>query len=378
MRDPGVESVNGVHRAAAATEHRPHVRLAEAARASARSRADQVIARLRGKLAHVPGATLFLQPVQDLRVGGRPSAAQYQYTLQRRRPRTSSSSGRRSVLAELRTLPELTDVNSDQQNQRPAGVARRSTATTAARLGITPQLIDDTLYDAFGQRQVSTMYTPLNQYHVVMEVEPQFWQNPDGLQSHLRALDDGRAWCRSRAFTRYEPDDDAAGRQPPGPVPVGHDLVQPGAGRGARRRPSTRSSGRSAEHAAAGERSAAASRARRRRSRPRSPTSRILIAAALADGLHRARRSSTRAYIHPLTILSTLPSAGVGALLALLLTQNELSRDRADRHHPADRHREEERDPDDRLRARGRAHERARRPRTRSTRPACCGSGRSR
>ncbi|AMP06218.1 efflux RND transporter permease subunit [Collimonas pratensis] len=143
--------------------------------------ADQVIARLRGKLSHVPGANLFMQSVQDIRTGGRSSDAQYQYTLQS------------DDLNELRTwepkirdalsaLPQLTDVNTDQQDK---GLQTTLTIDreTAIRSGVTPQLIDATLNDLFGQRQVSTIYSGMNQYHVVMEAGPQYLQSPQILHN---------------------------------------------------------------------------------------------------------------------------------------------------------------------------------------------------
>jgi multidrug efflux pump len=142
--------------------------------------ADRVIERLRGKLAHVPGATLFLQAVQDFRIGGRLSSTQYQYTLQSTDLGDLNAFAPR-MLAKLRSLPGLRDVATDQQD-RGLQASLVIDRDTASRLGITPQMIDDTLYDAFGQRQVSTMYTQLNQYHVVMEVAPQFWQNPETLR----------------------------------------------------------------------------------------------------------------------------------------------------------------------------------------------------
>ena len=142
---------------------------------------SQVINRLRPKLAGVPGAMTFLQAGQDLRIGGRQSNAQYQYTIQSENPSDLVKWGP-IVLAEMRKLTGFTDVNSDQQN---AGLQASLSydRQTAARLGISAQLLDDTLYDAFGQRQVSTMFTSLNQYHVVMEVDPQFWQDPEGLNA---------------------------------------------------------------------------------------------------------------------------------------------------------------------------------------------------
>jgi multidrug efflux pump len=153
--------------------------------------ADRVIARLRGKLARVPGGRLFLQPVQDIRVGGRQSNAQYQYTLQ------ADSSAELyewapKLAAALQDNPDLADVNSDQQ-QKGLETELVLDRPTAARLGLTPNAIDNTLYDAFGQRDVSTIYNPLNQYHVVMEVAPKYWQSPDTLKDIYVSTSGGTA-----------------------------------------------------------------------------------------------------------------------------------------------------------------------------------------
>jgi len=142
--------------------------------------ADEIIARLRPKLARVPGAVLYLQASQDLRVGGRMGAAQYQFTMRGDNVEDLTAFAPR-MLTQLQTVPLITDVNSDQLNHGLQEMVQYD-RTTAARFNISPQLIDDTLYDAFGQRQVSTMYRQLNQYHVVMELQSRFWQNPDGLR----------------------------------------------------------------------------------------------------------------------------------------------------------------------------------------------------
>jgi multidrug efflux pump len=163
--------------------------------------ADQVIARLRGKLGHVPGAALFLQSAQDVRVGGRAGNAQYQYTLQADNL-ADLQRWSQVVLGRLRTLPQIVDVNSDQQ-------ARGLVATVAidrdlaSRLGVSATAVDDALYDAFGQRQVSTMYTALNQYHVVMEVAPRFWQRPESLRTIYARSSSGAAVPLS-AFARFD------------------------------------------------------------------------------------------------------------------------------------------------------------------------------
>jgi multidrug efflux pump len=142
--------------------------------------ADRVIADLRGPLSHVAGVRTFLQAVQDIRVGGRASNAQYQFTLLADSD-TDLYAWTPKLTEALRRRPELADVNSDQQQ---GGLATNVIIDrqTAARLNITPSQIDNTLYDAFGQRQVSTIYNPLNQYHVVMEVAPRYWQNPETLK----------------------------------------------------------------------------------------------------------------------------------------------------------------------------------------------------
>ncbi|MEA2755006.1 MAG: multidrug efflux pump, partial [Aliidongia sp.] len=140
---------------------------------------DQVIARLRPKLADVPGAALFLQAVQDIRAGGRQSNSQYQFTLQSDSLQDLYNWAPKLTEA-LKHAPEITDVDSDQQ-QGGLEVNLTIDRDTASRLGLSESGIDNTLYDAFGQRQVSTIYNPLNQYHVVMEVAPQYWQSPETL-----------------------------------------------------------------------------------------------------------------------------------------------------------------------------------------------------
>jgi multidrug efflux pump len=153
--------------------------------------ADQVIARIRRNVAHIPGASLFLQAVQDIRIGGRSTNAQYQFTLQDY-DADELFAWAPKILAELQAIPQLTQVNSDQQNN---GLETNITIdrATAARFGLTVSQIDNTLYDAFGQRQVSTIYNPLNQYHVVMEAAPKYWQNADILRSVYISTSGGSA-----------------------------------------------------------------------------------------------------------------------------------------------------------------------------------------
>src|SRR5262249_45112360 len=141
--------------------------------------AEQIIARLRPKLARVPGISLFLQAVQDVGVGGRGARTQYQYTLQGA-DLDELQTWAPQMLARLKTLPELRDVNTDQQT---AGLKLGVTIDrdTAARLGIAARDVDNTLYDAFGQRQVATTYTQLNQYRVVLEIQPELATGPEAL-----------------------------------------------------------------------------------------------------------------------------------------------------------------------------------------------------
>src|ERR1700683_4003261 len=164
--------------------------------------ADDVINRLRGKLAVVPGATLFLQVQQDLTIGGRYGQAQYQYTIQGEDLNELNKWGP-LLLEKVRGLPELRDVNTDQQDKglQAQLVIDRD---TASRLGVAAQDIDNALYDAFGQRQVSTMYMPLNQYHVVMEVAPEFQQTTEALQNIYLRSSTG-APIPLAAFTHFVP-----------------------------------------------------------------------------------------------------------------------------------------------------------------------------
>ena len=280
---------------------------------------DRVIERLRGKLGHVPGATLFLQAVQDLRIGGRISNAQYQYTLQ------STDLGELNafaplMLAKLRGLNGLRDVATDQQN-RGLQASLVIDRDTASRLGVLPQAIDETLYSAFGQRQVSTIFSALNQYHVVLEVLPRFQQNPDDLKSVYVKSSTGKQVPLS-TITHFQPTTT--------PLAVNHQGFFP----------SVTLSFNLAPGMALGEAVTAIQAAERDINMPASvrasfqgtaqafqaslATQPILILAALIS-VYIVLGVLYESYVHPITILSTLPSAGVGAILALLLTGGELN-----------------------------------------------------
>jgi multidrug efflux pump len=281
--------------------------------------ADQIIARLRAKTAHLPGGTLFMQPVQDLRLGGRGSSSQYQYTLQGDDARELFDWAPR-VLQKLRAVPQITDVNSDLQNKglEASLVIDRA---TASRLGVSPKAIDNALYDAFGQRFVSTIYTPLNQYHVVMEVDTPFMQTPEGLR-HTYVRSTTGALVPLSAFTTLQRRNTALSVNHQGQLPsvtisfnlpVGvalgdavtaidkaqQEIRMPGTLRGTFMG------------------TAQAFRA----SLSNQP---LLVVAALLV-VYIVLGMLYESLIHPLTILSTLPSAGVGALLALLAWRTELS-----------------------------------------------------
>jgi multidrug efflux pump len=281
--------------------------------------ADEVINRLRPKLAVVPGATLFLQAVQDVRLGGRISTAQYQFTLQSDNLEELNTWAPRLVRA-MREMPELRDVNSDQQNRGlevPVTIDRQ----TAARLGVSTRAIDETLYSAFGQRQVSTMYTSLNQYHVVMELEPQYWERPDALSNIYVRSTTGQS-VPLTSLTKF--------RMGTGPIQVNHQGLFP----------SVTVFFNLAPNVALGDAVRAIDAAEQKMGFPSNINGRftgtaqafqaalanqpLLILAALIT-VYIVLGVLYESLIHPFTILSTLPSAGVGALLALLVCGMDLS-----------------------------------------------------
>ena len=281
--------------------------------------ADQVVARLRGQLGREPGANLFLQPVQDIRIGGRSANAQYQFTLQADDLEELRAWEPRLRLA-LADLPELADVNTDQQVKglQTSLVIDRD---AAARLGVTTRMIDATLNDAFGQRQVSTIYNPLNQYHVVMEAAPRYWQSPEALKDVYVASSSGTQ-VPMAAFARYEATNTPLSVNHQGQfaastisfnLPVGvslSDATQAVYDTMARIGVPTSVHGTFQGSARAFETSL--------KSQP------WLILAALLT-VYIVLGVLYESYVHPITIISTLPSAGVGALLALLAFRTEFS-----------------------------------------------------
>ena len=280
--------------------------------------ASDVIRRLQGSLAKVEGIDLYMQPVQDISVEDIVSRTEYQYSLQD--PDAGElSSYATGFVKRLKELPDLADVASDLQTQgRQASLSLDR--PTAARLGITPQNIDDSLYDSFGQRQVSTIFTQLNQYHVIMEVSPEFQTGPDNLND-IYLISGGGAIPLS-AVTKAT--------QITAPILISH-MGQ---------FPATTISFNLSPRASLGEAVKAIQGVEK--ALPQPPAMQgsfqgtaqafvssltnepILILSALVT-VYIVLGILYESYIHPITILSTLPSAGVGAILALLVCRNELT-----------------------------------------------------
>jgi multidrug efflux pump len=281
--------------------------------------AEEIIGRLRPKLARVPGATLFMQASQDVRIGGRMSNALYQFTMQGENlPDLVNWSPK--MLAKLKTLHSLVDVNSDLQNKGLQALVTYD-RPTAARFNIAPQLIDAVLYDAFGQRQVSTMYTALNQYHVVMEAAPEFWQNPEILREVYVTSPSGNQVPLS-AVASFVPQT--------APLTVTHQGLFPAVTISFNLPPGASLGDAVNEINAAAESIGlpttihtlfAGTAQAYQDSLAGEP---VLIATALIT-VYLVLGILYESLIHPITILSTIPSASVGALLALTITDTDLT-----------------------------------------------------
>jgi multidrug efflux pump len=322
-KDPGVDTVNGFTgggggpSGGTANQARMFINLRP--RQERKVSVDQIIARLRPKLARIPGATLYMQASQDLRIGGRSSAALYQYTMLCDNLQDLTEYAPRMLQA-LKEIPIIADANSDQQNRGLQSMVVYD-RKTAARFGISSQLLDNVLYDAFGQRQVSTMYTSLNQYHVVMEAAPPYWQNPLSLRDIFVMSPNGTE-VPLDAIASYAPTTAplAVTHQGLGPATTISFNLQPGVALGDAVAAITRAAGTVGLPRSIQTRFAGTAQAYQD-SLGNEP---VLIAAALA-AVYIVLGILYESYIHPITILSTLPSAGVGALLALLLTHTDLS-----------------------------------------------------
>jgi multidrug efflux pump len=280
---------------------------------------SEIIRRLQPKLAQVRGITVFLQPVQDLTVEDRVSRTQYQYSLEDPSP-TELAAWTNKLLDKLKTVPALQDVASDQQNsglQSQLVIDRQ----TASRLGITPQLIDNTLYDAFGQRQISTIFTQSNQYHVVLEVDPAFQHDPAALnQIYIRSAAGGEVPLG--AFTHYEEGNVplVINHQGQFPTVTISFNIAPGYSLG---------DAVSAIHTVAQQigmpESVQGQFQGTAQAFEASLTNEPLLILAALVTVYIVLGVLYESYIHPITILSTLPSAGVGAILALMICGGELN-----------------------------------------------------
>ncbi len=281
--------------------------------------ADDIINRLRPKLNSMPGVTLFLQASQDIRVGGRQTAAQYQYTLQS--DNLAELTHYAPILTNrMKQMHQIADVNSDQQD-KGLEASLDIDRPTAYRLGISASTLDNTLYDAFGEREVARTFSPMNQYFVIMEVAPPFWQSPNGLNEVFLESSAGNP-VPLAAFTKFQPSNAA--------LTVNHSGVFP----------SVTISFNLMPNISLGQAVDAIHEVGIQAGLPTTITSSftgtaqvfqsslssqpILIASALI-AVYIVLGMLYESLIHPITILSTLPSAGVGAILALLLTKNDLS-----------------------------------------------------
>src|SRR6266852_2019095 len=281
--------------------------------------ADQVIARLRGKSSKIPGASLFLSAVQDVTIGGRFGGAQYQYTLQADNL-DDLYHWAPIIMTRMRQIPELRDINSDQQNkglQTYLAVDR----DTAGRLGVSAQDIDNALGDAFGQRQVSNIYKGLNQYHVVLEVAPEFQQNPDALKFIYVPSNTGKLVPLS-SFSHYEPSNTSLSVNHQGIFPsitLSFNLT-PGASLG----PAVQHIEQAKLQLGVPNTVHATFQGTAQAFQDSLSNQLLLIITALL-AVYIVLGILYESFIHPITILSTIPSAGIGALLAIQLIKSDLN-----------------------------------------------------
>jgi multidrug efflux pump len=318
QHDPAVDNVVGFAGGGSVNSARVFVQLKDQQYRKGVT-ADLVINRLRGRLSRIPGAALYLQSVQDIRVGGRASNSQYQYTLHADNLNDLNEWSQK-LLDKMRSLPDVRDANTDQQNK---GLESRLVVDrdSASRLGLSSQAIDEALYDSFGQRDVSTMYTPLNQYFVVMEVDPRYQQNPDSLRAiYVRSSTGNEVPLSSFAHLEETNTTLAVNHQGQFPSITLSFNLAPGAALGdavSEIGAVEQQIGMPASVQGSFQGTAQAFQS----SLANMP---FLILAALVT-VYIVLGMLYESYIHPITILSSLPSAGVGALLALLLTHTDLN-----------------------------------------------------
>jgi multidrug efflux pump len=320
LQNPNVESlssfigIDGIN----TTPNSGRIQINLKPREQRKESASQIIRDLQPEVEKLQGITLYMQPVQDLTVENRVSRTQFQYSMEDADARELATWSNR-LLQKLRSHPELRDVASDQMNNALQAnlVIDRD---TASRLGILPQAIDDTLYDAFGQRQVSTMFTQLNQYHVVLEVGTQFQQNTDALKNIYVKSNTG-AQVPLSAFTHFESTNATLAINHQGQFPavtLSFNLA-PKVSLGDATKvidQAEKDIGLPVSIHTSFQGTAAAFR--------NSLSSEPWLILAAIITVYIVLGVLYESYIHPITILSTLPSAGVGAILALLITGNDL------------------------------------------------------
>jgi multidrug efflux pump len=315
LHDPDVESLSsfiGVD-ATNTTPNAGRIQINLKPREDRVADASQIIRRLQPELAKIAGITLYMQPVQDLTIEDRISRTQYQFSLESADPHELAE-WTTKLVDRLKTVPEVRDLATDQQN---SGLVAAITIDrdTASRFGITPQAIDDTLYDAFGQRQVSTIFTQSNQYRVVLEVDQQFREHPEDL-THIYVRSANGTQVPLSAFTRFEPGVAPLSRNHQGQFPAVtlSFNVSPGHSLGAAVRAIT-----AAEKEIGIPPSVHTAFEGTARAFESSLSNQIWLILAAIVTVYIVLGVLYESYIHPITILSTLPSAGVGAILALYL-----------------------------------------------------------
>jgi multidrug efflux pump len=282
--------------------------------------ASQIINRLRPKLAKVPGAATYLNAVQDIRIGGRQANAQYQYTLQAESTSDLQTYGPQ-LLSALRKAPGIQDANTDQQNDGLQALLNYD-RPTAARLGITPQMMDNTLYAAFGQSEVSVIDTELNQYYVIMEVAPKYWQSPDGLKDTYMVPTTGGSPVPLASVMSYAPSTS--------PLAVNHTGLFP----------SVTVNFNLAPGVSLGQATKEISDIQQKLDMPQSIHgmyagtlqafkqslgSEVYLVITAIFAVYIVLGILYESLVHPITILSTLPSASLGAMLALKMTHTDLN-----------------------------------------------------
>ena len=321
MKDPAVESVASAIGSGGSTAslNQGRVFIALKPKAERDMTADQVIARLQTKLAHIPGITLYMQAAQDIAIGGRVAKTQFQYTLVDA-DANELNHWSAIFLDKFRQIPELTDVASDQENAGPR-LSLLVNRDTAASFGILPSTVDNTLGDAFGQRIVSTIYSPLNQYHVILEVDPRFQSGPEALNN---------IYLNSSAGQEVPLSTLVSSTLTAAPIVINHQGMFPATTLSFNLKPGV----------ALGDAVSAIRKFEKESGKPDSLVTTfqgtanaflsslagepLLIAAALVT-IYIILGVLYESTIHPITILSTLPSAGIGALLILMAVNLDFS-----------------------------------------------------